>query len=712
MGASNEEKPIVHKGAGHTAFGPADACLNGTYDNVALSSTIGGAASTKTFIENNPIAMVGTLWETSQSSGKVGVKSGTTQKAAVVTTGSKDVFIEGRPAARTEDPTTQNQGNSSGSVKPGTLAPSAESVEERAKKKCKLTSWEGTNGKAKLGYPGKDKTGQPNYLELWDSDTVTFTATRHDITKTPHEKNPKCELAPHTIWRAQGKVFPLYQRVETKEAKGTETFEVPSSLVVEQFAMSGMLSDIGNMDGASAMGKLATKFMTNDGDVRSEGGEKADGLGRQDYGGKEKGAADTRGDKPEKVFGSKFEGDPRAMMFFAYWWVMPPEIKVTATSCGGALDAVLKVFPNQKTKFKFSWDSPWKKSKTVDAAANQAVVDSLNAQKGLAERQAANAARAQSNAAAQQQAFEAQGQAAGNRASQIAGNMDGSATGRAASRQRRALETAERHKEQAYANAAEQYKRAQAALAKFNNATAQLNQILTALKTAEQALNVLHKISAVAGAPLTFDFAKDLSLEFEFSYERTKDRDSARGWRYYTDATMGQKWTAGLSSSTLLGVSWKAYFSLLQLAVPFIPLLAQALRRFRIFRVDLFMSVNFKVGLGVYGVKTEHDEFTVKGDVNLGFTPTIGAVMGGAGIDVVQMTAWVPSELKLSVNPPKSKGALVLVKPAFRATANYRAVIFPDRWWEIEASAGQIFGLHYHYNVSGEEYFELSLLPS
>jgi len=97
--------------------------------------------------------------------------------------------------------------------------------------------------------------------------------------------------------------------------------------------------------------------------------------------------------------------------------------------------------------------------------------------------------------------------------------------------------------------------------------------------------------------------------------------------------------------------------------------------------------------------------------MSVNFTPSIGLVVGGAGIDVVQGTIWAPTEAKLSIEPPKSKGAIIACKRSFRTSANYRVVLFPDRWWEIEASAGEIPGLSYYYNQDGAYYFEPLTLP-
>ena len=729
--ATNQKNEIAHQGGQQRAFGGGDACLNGTYENAAVAGNIGAGSSTKTLIEGNVIAMQGTLWTPSASGGILGTKSGTTKAEAKVTTGSPNLFIENMPAARVNDPSTQNAANSAGVVQQGTDPPSAESVEERAKKKCKLTGWKGTNGKAFLGYPGKDKTGHPNLLELWDSDTVTFTAYRADITKTPAVLNPKCEMAPHSKWSALGWKFPLYQtQSEPLEPVGVDTLVVPAMLVVESWANAAALAAVLEGDIAGFAGMALEKFATTDGDVRSEGGANTEGLGRQDYGGSTaapvakyaggekfdgtkvqgltkvpdpgnaaKGADEPiRGAPRAKVLGAKFEGDPRAMMFYAWWWAKPPEIKVTASSCGGALDALLRVFPNQKVKFKFTWDMPeslGRKKETIDAGLKKQQEDA----------QGARDKAGQDRAAADQRADAQVAKAIGHLEKADAIGDKGGAAQRGSARENKKAD-------KAFDKAKKSFADAESALAKYQAAQKTLDGLVTSLKTMEQTFGVLHKIAAIAGVPLTYELMKDFSLEFEISYERTEDKASARGWRHYTTATMGQKWTVALACGTVVGLSWKAYFSLLQLATFYIPFLADMLRRFRIFRVDLFCSVSLSGGLSVAVVKKEHDEFTCKGEVKIAFTPTIGLVVGGAGVDVVQATVSMPSEVKCSFEPPKAKGSLIVLKPGFRAMAFYKVVIFPDRWWEIEACAGQIPGFRLMYNQTGEWYYEPIILAS
>ncbi len=225
---SNGNVTVVNTGSAHTAFTGGDPCLlpPGAFDNAAPSANlVPGTSASMTLIGGNPTATEGTKWDPSKSAGKVGVKSGTTEKSAVVVAGSKDLDVEGKPAARVTDATTQNEGNSSGAVQPGALAPKAASQAERADKLCYLKSWtgviDGTDGKVKLGWKGGNKTGDPNYIEVWDTAKITFTATREDITQAK-VTNPKCERGTHTDWHASGKVFPFLLDDGKLEAKGTD----------------------------------------------------------------------------------------------------------------------------------------------------------------------------------------------------------------------------------------------------------------------------------------------------------------------------------------------------------------------------------------------------------------------------------------------------------------------------------------------------------
>jgi uncharacterized Zn-binding protein involved in type VI secretion len=701
MAVSNEGKQVVHKGASHTALG-ADPCLNGSFENAAPSTNLAAAASTKTLIESHPIALVGTHWDPSNSGGVVGVKSGTTKKEAVVTSGSRNLLIEGRPAARTGDPTTQNHGNAKGSVLPGSLAPSAESLEDRAKKKCKLTSWTATSsGGGKLGYPGLEKQGQPNYLEVKRDETVTFTSKRHDITKTPPAENPRCELGPHTSWSAKGNKFPFFSSVADLKKEGTETFEFPAGLVVETFASAAVMTAVQNGDTATAMNALAGQLL---GTKLGKEDESAAG-GRVGYSAQQGAYVDgkvewktMKGDDGKAR--AKVVVDIRTMLFFFWWWISAPELKVTATSCAGALDATLKVFPSEPLEFEFQWTKAIKEGNTGKFdREKKSLKDQLADAEKQRDRFADKAARANRSGDAATE----RGAASTLKAESVSGTSEQANQRRNANRNRA---------DEAFDEAKKQYAKAEAALAKFENAEKTIDSLKEALKNLEKTLSTVKRISDLADVPVKYEIAKGLSLKLALEYLRTEDKPSARGWREYTTAHIGQKWTLTFGCESLIGVSWTARVSLLTLAGPYMASVAQLLRKYRIVNVDLGILLGFNLGATLKVEKLQHDEFSGGGSTTSKFTLSLFMEMGGASVDVAKATIKFPATLTLEFAPPVEKGALLKTTPKFSTTNNYEVILFPDRWWKVKVASGSIDVLRYDWNKNGATYWAVPTVPA
>ncbi len=779
---SNHSKTVVHTGSEHSAYTAKDVCTLPTqqpYDNVALSANLARGKSLRTTIQGNPIALENTHWTPSLSPGQVGIISGTTLDAAWVKTGSKDLFIEGIAAGRADDPTKQNKANSSGKVKPGTLTPRADGEIDRAKKKCQLKEWGGEGvGGAKLGYRGKDKTGNPDYLDVWDTDTISFWAKRHDITQKPPVENPKCEVPTqggeyHTIWDASGKVFPLYSRKEVKHEHSKDTFVVPASLVIESFASGSVMKAMSEGDPESAMaalvGQSLSKFMSNDGDNRVEG--QSGGLGRQDYGdsgiggrghtGEPKGwgklgsydgsqhrdAVDPRQrdqystpdnkaprnavertiqGKPKdgagrverglaKV-GKHIDADPRMLLFYGWWWVNPPKIKVTATACSGSRQATIRVLPNQQIRFKVKlpFGEKFKQWAADQRQQRQDKLDQAERVQDTAQQRMASGRNAATQAqSAQQTAQQVQAEQAEiiRRETIIKKVVRGTTPRHQAARQRR-IDAARKKWDEAGAEAFKQLANYKAAMAKFDNAAANFNKAVTAAQSIKKGLTVAQKIAKVAGQPLVFRFLEDMTIEVILEYLRTKEQESAMGWGYYTPATMGQKWTFKFSTFPLLSVKYTVYFSLLNLVTFYVPGLAQALRRFRVVRVDLYFSIEFKLSVNLQVIKDQHDSLSGATEAKANLTAEVGAIVGGAGVDVVQFSVTFPMELSAKFSAPTTKGALATMTPKARITNYYRAVLFPDRWYEIEAFSGTIDGLRYFWNQKGKTKYDVGSLPA
>lgn len=673
MPASNAQQEIVHKGSGHRAVG-FEGCLNGPHENVAPAANLAAGASTKTTIEGNPIALVGrTQWDPSTGGGILGTKSGTTLKEAVVVSGSKDVVIEGAPVARAGDPTTQNHGNASGAVTPASLAVAATSVEVRAKKNCKLTKWEASSIDAgRLGYPGKDKTGAPNYLEVKQGDTVTFVATRHDITQTPNELNPSCELGPHTNWLAKGKVFPLF--IDTKEKKqvGIDTFAVPGDLVVEPFAMADIMAEVGTKDPVAVINSLARLQL------------------------------EAEAPTAVKTAAGTLKVDVRTFLFFCWWWCSAPDINVTATSCAGPLDAVLKVFPKRVLSFSVEWDNPLHEE-SFHGKKYDEVTKKLEDKKKATEG-------AQNQAAADQAKYSKLGDAnvgkgllESDKADSLKGTDGASKTGN---------ERATNRGDNAFDKAKDQFKKAEEAKAKFDKAAKTIDSLKDALKTLDKSLSTVEKLSDLANVPLQFDLCKGLNLTVTMSYERTKDRESARGWGYYTAARVGQKWKVDFGCPKLIGLRWSPTVSLLLIAGPYMATVAQLLRKYNIVNVDLGFLVDFAIAATIFIEKDQHDEFAGGDLLSSKFAISMFIELGGASVDVVKATVSLSASLSIEFRPPTGKGALIKMTPRAGVSATrYSVVLFPDHWWKLTVASGTIPALEYSWNEDGSFFWEQPNVP-
>ncbi|MEZ4438791.1 MAG: hypothetical protein R3B72_06860 [Polyangiaceae bacterium] len=715
-----------------------------TFDNSAYSPDLTAGKTTKTLIENNPIALQDTHWGgKSESPGGIGV-NGADHEYAWITTGSTNLFIEGKPAGRTQDPTKQNRGNSDGKVEPGAIAPRAESREEYAKKKCQLKKWEGTSAMGgKLGHMTLNTVGDPNYLEIYDKDVVTFSATRHDITQHPPRVNVKCD-EDHTWWKARAKVFPFFQRENQlpegdDPQKGTDTFVVPASMAMDLWSNSDTIADFaeGNFEGA--LGKILHKLATNDGDQPDldygnrdpwspngfDGGSApvadlpAGQVGGFEYGTKGftgdqsynespklktpgrgqdltqggKGPGYKEGDKPWEADNGMpkwFDGDIRTLMFFAYWYFKPPEISVTATSCAGSRKATLKVLPHNMVKFKIKLDGAIK-------AAGRGV-------KGLAQRNADDKDKAREDAAKENarrgiDKHHAEEAVAGLQDKLDAAIAKQSRHGKGKNGRARRQTIYQKEVAPLKRELESQLQRYEQAMAKYDKAERAFNSAYAALQTAQDALKLCEAIGDVASTPFHAKILKGFKLEVKVQYKRTENKMSAMGWREYTTATMGQKWEFTLQVQPLIEVSWTVYFSLLELAGPYMRALAQAMRRLRIFRVDIFFGINMGAVVGVGAIKDEHDVINLLGKayVELYANPTMGAVMGGGGVDLIEFRATLPVKCKVDFIKPTERGPVLQSKFSGQITNNYRCTLFPDRFWEIEAFSGSIPGLRWYF---------------
>lgn len=729
----NSKKTVVNKGTPHTAKSN-DPCLNGTYENCAKSKNLAALASVRTTIQNHPIAMEFTIWNPSESAGKVGVVTGQTQSMAVVTMGSRNLKIEGRWAARKDDKTSQNFFNSNGKVHEGDISPNAKSLEEQAKEKCFLENWEATSDVSGgvLGFKGKpkDRKQKPDWLEVWDTETVTFNATRKDITDPGHAVAPTCEADPqHCIWQATGTLFPSLQTKVTKDAKGVDTWKVSAGDWIAGWANAKFMDaaqkaaqgDGDAMDTLMAM--MANKYLTNDGDQRGPqnaqnpdtGGDYAGagtgldgnpsgGMGLQDYGvsgsinaahkhaefGKTFGAdgkqGDTRADgdwRPKKD--TPLIVDLKTVLYYFWWWMRAPTISVKASSCGGERSAKIRIHPNQIVKHSFKLEKPARAAvnKAQDKASNKADQLDRRAQqhrdaleKAKAAEQA-NKATAGSKLAQQEKIKQLANDVKAQNAPGTRDWQEG---------EQKWLESV---------NLAVKFG------AQFDRAVQNIKQIESQLSMAKKICNTTEKIAKIAKQPLKLTFLKDLSIDIRVSFERTEDKPSAL-WsgHHYTPAMMGQKWQFRLQVKPLIAVQYTAYFSLLNFCTFYAPGTAQLLRKLRIFRVDMYFMIRLSISVnGITITKEKHDDLTLTGpSIDSDIVPRLGLVVGAGGVDIIDGYFSVPINFRLQFVKSDKKGVALQGIPTIRITNHYRVVVFPDRWWEVEAVSGQMRGLRYSFN--------------
>jgi len=750
MGATVENKgqTVINTGSAHTAQSE-DPCFNGKHQNCAYSKDlVFGTTAVRTQIHKGWVAMEFTVWNPSESSGKVGVNTFMTKSLAMVTQGSRDLKVEGRWAARRDDKTKQNLFNSSGTVVNGFVKPELGSMKERMANKCFLKRWEGTaKSGAKLGWAGENKTGTPYWLEIYDTDPITFKAFREDITDPGKATQPKCMADPqHTIWTANGKKFPWFWQEVKKGDKGTDTYVLNPSDYLALWANNDFMAaaEEGDMDAALAYvaENLFSKWATNDGDATGpanaagspehggmlEGAGGPDGMGAQDYGADanvagghiQKGGTsdwDAAGDRDGKgKWNDKQDDDMEnwdkpvkkrdfipsnwpTVLFYFWWWIQQPSVEVTASSCGGALKATVKIHPQQKIKFDInlspvirSRDQRRKKKAKQDKKdlGRQAYKQGKEVQS--AEQAVANAKQSYGKAAG------AKDVAAGAKEKYHPGAPGGS----------------EEMWNEAGNKFLQEWNNMVKFKAKWDSAARQLESAKAALNNTQKGIRLAQKIADAAKQPLKVRFCENLRLEVKLSYERTSDRRSGLRDRYYTTAMMGQRWEFKLQVQPLIMLTYRVYFSLLNFLNIYVPYSAQLLRKFRIVRADLYFMISVSLTVsGITVTKTEHDDITIAGpSIETDIVPRFGIIAGVGGVDIIDGYISAPINVNFQFLKPNKKGSLLLLQPKVRITNYYKIVVFPDRWWEIEATSGQIKGLRFFFNYNGRFKANIASVPA
>jgi hypothetical protein len=389
---SNEKKTICTKGSSHTAVQTApDMCKLPNLTIQGFENTVPTERATLnvtviTLIQDKAIVTKGTFigpLSDAAHEGVLGGSHGQYRLEATATDWSKDLFTEGMPVVRTKDPTTQNQGNTKGIIKAGNHTASAESIEDQMKKKCVITEFTGSCGHGRtLGWPGEKSSAEPFYLEVLQTDTITFTAVRKDISQKPNAVEPEClQGGEHTKWEARAVQHPL-QTEETLDGNGT-TFKVPAIMALNTIILKLLGYKAGEDQGHKEEMKHDTareqpevkpdfKAQREAAHALTDPAERDAAVKKvhqeskawdQDRGRAARMNPKWSDYKLDKSVGDAIKVNSREIITFWLWRAAPPTIKVKALSCGATRNAEIKVFPEKKWEFELKFE------KTKDTAA-------------------------------------------------------------------------------------------------------------------------------------------------------------------------------------------------------------------------------------------------------------------------------------------------------------------------------------------------------
>ncbi|AKT40607.1 PAAR-like domain-containing protein [Chondromyces crocatus] len=198
---TNQDLGVTTKTSDHTALtdGPTDVCfdppkkipvphVNHVTTDRAVEHTTG-----KTLFQGGNVVRVGeaiTPSDPAHGDSGGGVVSGTYRAEARATSGSPNVRAEGKPPARTDDPTTQNHANTTGKmvqvVPPGALDDNPEDFYARCSYDTSLIKC------GHLEFVDKKQ------IDIWRADTIIIEAKRKNA-KEPG-KDPSCVQMPHMKW--------------------------------------------------------------------------------------------------------------------------------------------------------------------------------------------------------------------------------------------------------------------------------------------------------------------------------------------------------------------------------------------------------------------------------------------------------------------------------------------------------------------------------
>ncbi len=724
MDTSNQNLVIATSGTNHVATQTApdvDRLPPGTpapFPNFVSSNLNGAGKSANTTIKGQEITLLRTKMGPPSDPGHAGVakgvKSNTYRKEAQATQGSPDVIVEGDPVVRTGDPTTQNAGNTKGSMVGSSHAASADAQATPKKKKCQIDEFTGEgDGGRMLGWPGKkDDVKDAYYLEVLDDHEVTFKTVRRDITFPEREKNPDCGK-PHTFWRATGRKAPSYLLKLDEEKPGVEEWVVPAHWAVDEwmlfmlghhYVFTETPGDLTNTDGSqdwrgreygaedlSDLAKEQRGMPTG----KDWGAEHQKRIGRAemwqdltlqkpDYDAIQKGInEDRRTEQQEKGRAGRkawkhdrdslkdvIAGELGDLLMFWMWTSFAPEIQVEAISCGGSRNATIKVYPTRE--FKFEW--------TISQGQREA---------GFASRQQKRAALRQTIKNMERRGFSPQQIA---RARELSGV--GTSTTRNWDRMDQSAARSKQHQgnKQRQKNLEDQLrktKRGREALAQRDQQRAKFEKKANVIQMIKSTLETLHTVSKVAnqiadyspGNKLQVKFMYGFGLEWVIQYEPCEaEKPSPHEVKYWNPAKVGRRWDIKFEAEPFFALEGRLVIPLFTFVGGTAGAVAgNIMRKLKVLRADLIFTCTIGF-VGAAGFTWNKYWSLVDFYSEIGVQLILGASVriGVAGVDVIDFTATFTTSGSLKFKGSEDPDEQVIMVPKASFSTHFSLTLFPD----------------------------------
>lgn len=364
---TNESLGVTSTTSGHTAAttGPSDVCwnppmvaqvphVNSVTTDKAVEHTTG-----KTLFQSGNVVRVGEAIMPSDpahgdTGGGGGVSSHTYRMEARATRGSPNVRAEGKPPARTQDPTTQNHANTTGkmlqNVPPGLLDDNPEEFYKRC-----------SYDKSEIKCAHEEEVKKPK-IDVWRGDTITVKAERKNA-KEP-DKEPECVQMPHMKWKVTrsggvtltGAPLPdMYQEFTGDVLVLDGEWTAPLGTLVMDGEQKRELSEQAKKDAIAQKNRFAQSNATARGSSRVENQDSR--LAYQQVKG--------RLDETDKYHAPRLNA-ARAVahdlvnlaQFLVAWRAHqnPVRVAIVGTACSGGVTYEVRCYPNSKYSFSIPLD--------------------------------------------------------------------------------------------------------------------------------------------------------------------------------------------------------------------------------------------------------------------------------------------------------------------------------------------------------------------